>query len=59
MAKRKNSRQPFVRFLFLAYGLILLWLLFGRPQGWVEGLTYKQMLQQNVDLTPRLTIKNY
>ena len=59
MAKKKPTRQPLVRFLFLAYALVLLWLLFGRPQGWVEGLSYKQMLQQNMNLVPLLTIKNY
>lgn len=59
MAKKKTNRQPFVRFLFLVYGLVLLWLLFGRPQGWVEGVGYKQLLRQNVNLTPLLTIKNY
>lgn len=59
MAKRKNTRQPFVRFLFVAYGLVMLWLLFGRPQGWSDTLTYKQMLQQNMNLVPLLTIKNY
>lgn len=59
MAKKKTTRQPFIRFLFLAYALVLLWLLFGRPRGWVEGLTYKQMLQQNMNLVPLLTIKNY
>ena len=59
MAKKKTNRQPFVRFLFLLYGLVLLWLLFGRSQGWVEGISYKQMLRQNVNLMPLLTIKNY
>ena len=59
MAKQKNTRQPLIRFLFVVYGLIMLWLLFGRPQGWSENLTYKQMLQQNVNLVPLLTIKNY
>lgn len=59
MTKRKNARQPLARFLFVIYGLIMLWLLFGRPQGWSAELTYKQMLQQNVNLVPFLTIKNY
>ena len=59
MAKRKNPRQPFMRFLFVAYGLVLLWLLFGRPQGWSDTLTYRQMLQQNMNLVPLFTIKNY
>lgn len=59
MKKRKSSRHPFTRFLFLVYAIAMLWLLFGRPRGWVDGLTYKQMLQQNVNLEPLLTIKNY
>ena len=59
MAKGKNKRQPLVRFLFLIYGLVMLWLLFGRPQGWNPDLTYRQMLQRNVNLTPLLTIQNY
>ena len=37
----------------------MLWLLFGRSYGWVEGLSYKQMLRQNINLTPFLTIRNY
>lgn len=59
MSKRKSSRHPFIRFLFVIYGLVMLWLLFGRPRGWVDGLTYREMLQQNVNLTPLLTIRNY
>ena len=59
MSKQKNARHPFIRFLFVVYGLVMLWLLFGRPQGWVDGLTYRQMLEQNINLTPLLTIKNY
>ncbi len=59
MAKRKQSRSPFVRFVFLVYCGVMLWLLFGRSYGWVEGMTYEQMLRQNVNLTPFLTIHNY
>ena len=59
MSKHKSSRHPFIRFLFVVYGLVMLWLLFGRPQGRIDGLTYKEMLQQNTNLTPLLTIKNY
>lgn len=59
MKKSKAKRQPLVRFLFLVYALIMLWLLFGRSSGWTEGLTYREMLQQNMNLTPLLTIKNY
>lgn len=59
MTKRKSNRQPFVRFLFLIYGIVMIWLLFGRPAGWIDGLTYKQMLRQNMNLVPLLTIRNY
>ena len=59
MKKPKTKRQPFVRFLFLAYVLVLIWLLFGRSQGWTEELPYRQLLAQNMNLTPLLTIKNY
>ena len=59
MKKRKALPQPFWRFLFVAYCGVMLWLLFFRSYGWVEGLSYKQMLQQNYNLTPLLTIKNY
>ena len=59
MGKRKEKYTPFIRFLFLLYCGIMLWLLFGRSYGWVEGLTYKQMLQKNINLTPFLTIRNY
>ena len=59
MGKRKETRSPFIRFLFLVYCATMLWLLFCRSYGWVEGLTYRQMLQQNINLTPFLTIRNY
>ena len=59
MKKRETKRQPFIRFLFLAYILVLIWLLFGRSQGWTDDLSYRQMLVQNMNLVPLLTIKNY
>ena len=59
MKKRKSSKTPFLRFLFVLYCAVMLWLLFGRSYGWVDGLNYKQMLQQNINLTPLLTIRNY
>ena len=59
MGRRKESRSPFIRFLFLIYCGVMLWLLFGRSYGWVEGLSYEQMLRQNINLTPFLTIRNY
>ena len=59
MGKRKESRSPFIRFLFLVYCGVMLWLLFCRSYGWVEGLSYEQMLRQNINLKPFLTIGNY
>ena len=61
MAKknRKVNTQPFWRFLFVVYCGVMLWLLFGRSQGWTEGILYRQMLLNNINLTPLLTIHNY
>lgn len=61
MAKktRKVNTQPLWRFLFVVYCAVMLWLLFGRSQGWVDGLTYQQMLQRNVNLVPLKTIRDY
>ena len=61
MAKknRKVNTQPFWRFLFVVYCGVMLWLLFGRSQGWTEGIPYRQMLLNNINMTPLLTINNY
>jgi glycopeptide antibiotics resistance protein len=37
----------------------MLWLLFGRSSGWTEGLAYREMLGQNINMTPFFTIRNY
>lgn len=57
--KRKFNTQPFWRLLFVVYCAVMLWLLFGRSQGWVSGMSYRQMLEQNVNLVPLLTVRNY
>lgn len=57
--KRDPRRSPLLRFLFLLYCGVMLWLLFFRSWGWDDGLTYRQMLQNNINLTPLLTIRNY
>ncbi len=59
MKKREYTSQPFLRFLFLLYCAVMLWLLFGRSSGWIEGLTYREMLGQNINFTPFFTIRNY
>ena len=59
MAKRKPNSQPFWRFAFLVYCALMLWLLFGRSSGWVEGQSYHEMLQLNTNIRPFYTINNY
>lgn len=59
MAKRNPKSTPLLRFLFVVYAAVLLWLLFDRSFDWVEGLSYKEQLQRNISLTPFYTIGNY
>lgn len=59
MKKSKANRQPLVRFLFLIYALLMLWLLFGRASGWADGLPYQEALAQRINFTPLKTIRNY
>jgi len=57
--KRDPRRSPLLRFLFLLYCAVMLWLLFFRSWGWDDGLSYRQMLLQNINLVPLYTIRNY
>jgi len=59
MKKPKVNTTPLWRFLFLMYCAAMLWLLFGRSNGWTEGLPYQTQLQQNTNLIPFYTIRNY
>ena len=59
MKKNCPTSTPFWRFLFVVYTAILLWLLFGRSSGWVEGLSYREQLRNNMNLVPFYTIGNY
>lgn len=59
MKKSRPMSTPFWRFLFVVYTALLLWLLFGRSSGLVEGLSYQQQLQNNMNLVPFHTIGNY
>ena len=61
MAKKnaKVNTQPFWRFAFVLYCAVMLWLLFGRSHGWGSGIPYRQMLENNINLIPLLTIRNY
>lgn len=55
--KKRSLKHPVLRFLFICYCLVMLWLLFGREFGWVDHLSYKEMLRFNIK--PLYTIKNY
>ena len=57
--KRKVNTQPFWRFLFVVYCGVMLWLLFGRSQGWTEGIPYRQLLEHNINLIPLQTLRDY
>lgn len=59
MTKRKNPRKPFIRFLFVVYGALMLWLLFGRSSGWGSDRGYAELLAENFNLTPFQTIRDY
>lgn len=61
MAKKnaKVNTQPLWRFAFVLYCAVMLWLLFGRSQGWDSSIPYRQLLRNNINLVPCLTIRNY
>ena len=59
MAKSKANRTKRLKFFFFVYCAFMIWLLFFRSSGWIDGLNYEQQLRQNINLQPLLTIKNY
>lgn len=59
MAKSRANRTKRLKFFFFVYCAFMIWLLFFRNAGWVEGLTYEEQLRQNINLQPFLTIGNY
>ena len=59
MAKSKSTRTKRLKFFFFLYCAFMVWLLFFRSGGWIEGLSYEQQLRQNINLQPFLTIGNY
>lgn len=59
MKSSKPNAKPFWRALLILYSLFMLWLLFGRSAGWIEGLTYEEQLGFNRNLRPFFTIGNY
>ena len=58
MAKGKNRSggQVFVRLLFVAYCVLMLWLLFGQRWGTV---VYEQNLAESINLRPFATVAMY
>ena len=60
MKKKKSANStPLLRFLFVVYVAILLWLLFDRPVVRDPSISYADLLRGNMNLTPLLTISNY
>lgn len=59
MGMKKQQKNNFLWFVFGMYCAVMLWLLFDRPSDMVQGLSYKELLRQNVNLQPFLTIRNY
>lgn len=57
--KKQSAQHPLLRFLFIIYCGVMLWLLFGRSVGWDSSISYEQMLMRNINTTPFYTIKNY
>lgn len=57
MKKKRNN--GFLWFVFIVYCAVMLWLLFDRPSNMVQSLPYKELLRQNMNLHPFLTIRNY
>ena len=59
MKKRYPKSTPLLRFLFVVYAAILLWLLFDRTSGWGSDIAYVEQLRGNMNLIPFHTISNY
>ena len=59
MAKQNVNTAPFARLILVVYGGIMLWLLFGRENGWTTGIPYQEQLRRNANLIPFYTLKNY
>ena len=59
MGKQSINTKPWWRFLFLVYCAVMLWLLFGRSNGWIDEISYQEQLRKNTNLIPFYTIRNY
>ena len=59
MKKKYPQSTPLLRFLFVVYAAVLLWLLFDRTPGWGSSDTYAEVLRSNMNLVPFHTTRNY
>ena len=59
MKSSKPNVKPFWRALLILYSLFMLWLLFVRSAGGIEGLSYQEQLGYNRNLRHFFTIGNY
>ena len=57
--KKTKEATPFLRFLFVLYAALLLWLLFDRPIARDPMLDYAETMRGNINLIPLHTIKSY
>lgn len=58
--KGRTTGQMWLRFFFLVYGAAMLWLLFGQRIGeGVSYLDYRGQLENNINLTPFVTLRLY
>lgn len=59
MMKNDRIRNPFWALVFLAYGALMLYLLFFRNRTITEGIPYWEQVKNNYNLTFGRTVKNY
>ena len=63
MSKKKKKKSqdstPLLRFLFVVYVALLLWLLFDRPVARDSAMDYAEIMRGNMNLVPFHTIGNY
>lgn len=59
MSNKKQKNDPFWKIALLLYSVIMLFLLFGRANGWVDGKSYRELLLSNMNIVPFYTIDNY
>ena len=57
--KGEKRRDPLWALIFLAYGALMLYLLFLRNRTGIEGLPYWEQVKNNYNLVPWFTVKNY